>query len=152
MHETLQNVSCVLAVFSVHIGDEEQCGITQHIYYLLDIYWISTDYLLCTESPHFATSRSSAQFRKLSWVPWRLQYTTLSGEAVPLLAVVSDWHINILLASIICHLELEQGWRGVLQITNMLHVSFSSKLLPMRNGILSTRSLCSWLVLTRTWT
>ena len=83
-------------------------------------YLLSTEYLLCTESPHFATSRSSAQFRKLSWVPWRLQYTTLSGEAVPLLTVVSDWHTNILLASIICHLdfELEHGW-----ITNNKYVS-----------------------------
>ena len=112
---------CKPRVGSVHIGDEEeQCGITQHIYYLLNIYWISTEYLLCTESPHFATSRSSTQFRKLSWVPWRLQYTTLSGEAVPLLTVVSDWHTNILLASIICHLdlELEHGW-----ITNNKYVS-----------------------------
>ena len=97
---------CKPRVGSVHIGDEEQCGITQHIYYLLNIFWISTVYGVSTL--RYLAHLCPVPKTELS--PMKAAVHNIVWGAVPLLAVVSDWHINILLASIICHLELEHGW------------------------------------------
>ena len=93
MHETLQNVSSVLAVFSVHIGDEEQCGITQHIYYLLDIYWISTHGIVRVSTKCYLKARATlallcpVQFSFLSAVFPVLAVERVAGRPRPYLEI-----------------------------------------------------------------
>ena len=149
MHEIWQRtVSRVLAVFTL-VMKKNNAG----LHNISTIYWISTGYLLNIYCLHTSLPRvalSNSENWAESHEGCSTQHCLGSSATVGSRLRLTYQHFigfNYLPFRIGTRME-----SGVLQITNTFQVSFSSKLLPIRNGILITRSRCSWLVLALTWT